>query len=338
MAIDPAMVKTIMGLTAAEFAKRSYHQYKYSRKTKKASRYVQGPVFGPPTKKQYLSTLPSRRYGKKRALVKKVNLMDKKIKNTEGHLFYRNRDAFILKSLLNQAAHASYQGCEITLVEAALAQLRVFDIAAPATLVQVDATAGSYHKEILCKAKSKLVLRNNYQVPCKVLILCLVPKMDTSISGHQAVINGFADIGGVGITNIQMFPRDSPQLGDLYTVKKTVRKTLKAGAECSVSMYSKLFNYDPSFVDSHALSYQKKYGAHQYLVRLEGVLGHDIAVATQMLPLRAGLDIYCDREIECIYDAGIDLKYYVTVNDMTTFTNTGVTSQVVVDNQDYSLS
>lgn len=271
-------------------------------------------------------------------LKKKVSKISKLIEGATGTLIYKTDATGRLLASVNGVSYGDYVGSDVTTIENVIAQLRYYDPSAPSALVTADATTGSYQKEIqIVSQYGRLLVRNNYQIPCKVKLYVYVPKEDTSIAPSSAFSLGLADIGNPSGGSILLNMTDSEMLNDLYRIHKSSTRILAPGAEASISMGTKGFQYDPSFVDTHALSYQKRYNSFIFTVRVEGVLAHDSSADEQGIAA-GGVDTILERKFVVKYNAGIDLKYMVLSENLDTFTNGALVSQYTADNQAYSVS
>lgn len=240
-------------------------------------------------------------------------------------------------SSVNGTGIADYDLSSITLLEEVIAQLRYYNPSAPSTLVTADGATGTYQKEFLFqKVSHKVLLRNNYQTPCKVQLCLIRSKEDTSISCATAFTNGLADVGNPSSSSPLIYLTDSVQFNDLYKIVSSKNVVLNPGQELVVNHSDKPFQYDPSLVDSHALTYQRKYCDLQVWIKVQGIIGHD-TVANEQTNIAAGVDIETISTFVVKYSAGADIKY-IHIDDEadTAFTNAGVVSQIVVDNQSYS--
>lgn len=276
----------------------------------------------------------------KNKLKRKVNQLARQVNNNTGTLVYKRLSSDRVVCSINQCNYLNFSSNDISKLEGIVDGLLYFNPATPGTLTTVDATQGSYHKEVeISSTYSKLVCRNNYQVPCEVIVYCIVPKEDTSVNAQTAMTNGFGDIGsGLSGTSIMMYPSDSPEFRRLYKIVSTVKKELAPGQTFSSMFSGPSFQYDPANVDTHALSYQRVYNAHQYLIRVQGVCGHD-TVADEQGYLAAGVDITLREQVVVKYPAGIDLYRVEHVTALDTFTNSGVvSSKPVSDNIGYSVA
>lgn len=319
-----------------------YKYRNYLKYGKKAYGFISGsyrPQYGSSTTRtkkrmsyrQYKKTGYKPRYRKKpytatsSRLQKQLTSLQKKVANNEGHLIYKNRQSDRnVSTAINECNYLNVSAFDRTLIETVIANLRYFNPAVPATFTTVDFTSGTQYKSLQIKAYSKITLRNNYQVPVKVSLYLVIPRKDTSIASKTSIENGLTDIG---LTNGQLdplvYPSDSPHFNDLWKIVKKKQIILQPSQQCYMNN-SKVpwFSYDPSYSDSHSLTYQSRWFAHQYLIRVEGVIGHDSAVATEYGVLQAGVDAMTDTIVQVRYSAGADIKYMITADDSAAaFTN-----------------
>lgn len=258
-----------------------------------------------------------------------------------GTHIQRRRATAAYTSAVAQMSLNSFSLSNLTLLEEVLAQLRYYNPSLPGTLTNADGTSGTFQKEFYFHSVYHRVrFVNNYQVPARVKIYLVRSKKDTSISASTAFTNGLADVGNPSSTSPLIHLTDSVQFTDLYNIIESKSMLLQPGQECVLNHTDKGFQYDPSMADSHALAYQRKYYDMQCVVRIEGLLGHDSAVATEQTNLQAGLDMESLTTFVVKYDAGADIKYiYIDDEADVGFTNGGlVSSKPVSDNIAYSLS
>lgn len=229
----------------------------------------------------------------------------------------------------------------LTELENAMQYLRYYDPSTPSSLVTANAATGTYTRQIHFESfYSKLRLRNNYQIPCKVTVYSCVPKTDTSTDPTSFFSAGVTDqtVSGVTTSSPLISLWDMDMVKDNWSCVKTTSMELRPGREMVCAYAGKAFDYDPSNADTHSLSYQKKYRAHVWVVQVEGIIGHD-NTALEYATLLAGVDYVCDRKFVMTYDAGANLNdFSADDNSSLSFTNGPVVSQVVVDNQNYSIS
>lgn len=272
-------------------------------------------------------------------IASQVRSLQKTSKADMGMLTFRIRSTGRNLSGINSCSYTDVSGVDNTLLELVLQQLRYYDAENPGTLLTAPGTTGSFMKEFYFKKVfNKLLIRNNYQVPCRVAIYNMQVKSDTSITPKTAFTNGLTDVGAPTSTSPIVYPSDSPQFLDLWKIIKTTKVVLQPGEECVLTHLSKTFSYDPSLVDSHAGLYQPRYAGFAFLIRTEGILGHDTSVDEQGI-LAAGIDWQMDSTLVVEYSAGADIEYVYVTDGSDTFTNSAVvSSKPVSDNITYSVS
>jgi len=339
------------GAVAAYSAKNAYNSLsKYMSATKKKSvaRRRKQPYQAlnsnaNTTRKPYKKSTRRKRYGKGKSKVNKLSQTVRNLKRSaeadQGMLTYRHRTTGSCLSSVNAITYDGQNILSSSFYEAVLAQLRYYNPSSPSTLVQADGATGTYMKDFYFeKVFAKLTVRNNYQVPCKVTVYSCKVKSDTSVSPVNAITNGLTDVGAPSATSPIVYPSDSPQFRDLWSVVATTKKVLQPGEEMVVGYSAKPFTYDPSLFDSQTETYQARVGAFTYLIRTEGVLGHDTSAA-QYGTLQSGVDWQIDRTVKVKYSAGADIEYVYVVDASYTFTNGGVcSSKPVADNIPYSVA
>lgn len=303
-----------------------------------------------PTAKQLSTARRKLRSAKRRPkrpnkLRKQVKQLSKVVSSDTGTHIYRWREAGVIKT--DNPKESQFTGADnfeintVSKLETAMSGLRYYDPSNPSVLLTADGAAGSFHKEFLFKrAYHKLMVRNNYQVPCNCTIYLFKVKESTNITPTTAFANGLADVGNPSISSSLVYPSDSQELMDLYKIEKSITKFLQPGQEMSMISSSKPFDVDPSFNDDHSSSFQKRHQAGCFAVRISGPLGHDILSSGQQGNLQCAADYQMDSVFEIRYAAGADIKtIVVSDNSISSFTNSGVVSnKSVSDNQAYSVA
>lgn len=327
--VEPVFRLAEHGLKAAG----GYGGYQYFKGKRSA------PVYEP------RAIAPSRKRGRIPRKVKGIQKQVKELKRIAesdmGTHIERERTTGRVLAGVNAMGLAGFNAMTTATIERCLNKLKYYDIATPETLVVAAANLGTYTKDFyISRTYSKITVRNNYQVPCKVKVFVCVPKVDTAINAETAFTNGLTDSGNPTATSPLVQLTDSQQFNDLYRIEKSKSVLMEAGDECVMSYGFKPFLYDPALVDSQTQTYQVRYGTCIFVVRIEGVLGHDTVVTTEQSTLQVGVDVMYETMIECKYAAGIDLYTVSIVNNAdTSFTNAGVVSaKPLVDNQSYSLA
>nr|QXP07645.1 MAG: putative capsid protein [Arizlama virus] len=279
-------------------------------------------------------------YRKKKGIKGKVRELERHIKSGQGTLIYRKRTTERLLAAVNQKSYGVMSGqVDMSSYETVLAELRFFNPASPGTLTQASGATGTYFRDYLFKSvASKCTAVNNYQVPVKVTVLCCMPREDTGINPATAFEQGLTDITAAATTSQLTYFTDSDEFNKLWRVVKSKKAVLQAGRKTVLNFATKNITFDPALFDSHTLAYQRKCKCYAYVVRVEGILGHDSS-ADQQGFLQGGVDITCDYTYTVDYNAGADIKYIVVSDGSDSFTNGGlVSSKPVADNIPYSVS
>lgn len=285
-----------------------------------------------------------RKYKRKTTVKGKVTALERKVKKLSsetlnGTLIHRIRDVDNIRASSGLMLQKDIGGFGADQIEDALANTQFFNPSAPGTLIANNAATGTYARNFIVKPSSKLVVRNNYEVPAELRLYMCKVKGDTAITPDTAYDNGISDISSFGSTSTFAYPSEVPQINDIWNVDNRFRGVIEPGKQLVFQHYGKEFKYDPSTYDSHALTYQKEYGSFSWLVRANGVVGHDNA-ADQNNLCGAGVDMLCDTKIKIRYDAGGNLYRMSVTNNADTFSGTGIVSNYngVINNQGYSIT
>lgn len=256
-------------------------------------------------------------------------------------LTYRLRTATAGSCNDNEQVVITRQVNRINDYETVLGQLLYYNPSDPANLVTADGTTGTFQKQFLFKSiSSTIICRNNYQTDADVIIYCAMPKQDTDQAPTTAWDNGIADDAGntVAQTDFGILPTDFDTSRDLYNFKRMCSKRLSPGQSVKVNKSVHNIDYDPAYVDSHNLTYQKGLKNFGWIIIVKGTIGHDTAVAGEQGMMQAGVDVFQKTVYKVSYDAGVNMSYVYTDNTgFDTFTNGAVQShQPVSDNKPYS--
>lgn len=279
----------------------------------------------------------------KKSIKKQLNEIKRTLNSDNAKHTRKVRLTSAVGCVQNQTDLTGFATTRTTELEGWMASLRYYNPSAPGTLVTADASTGTYTRQVHFKnVYKRMTAVNNYQVPVYVKIYSMVPKVDTSISPTQFFSDGITDqvISGGAVTNPLLELTDIDMVNENWRIVKLVKRLLKPGQSVSCYHSSGSFDYDPSNVDTHSMTYQKKYKAHLFVIRTDGFLGHDTSIATEQTTLMGRVDLICDEKIEILYDAGVNLDdLYIDNQADNTFTNSGVCSSYpVADNVPYSVS
>lgn len=302
------------------------------------------PRPGASTIRQKIYTRKPVRYMKakkgKSNLKSRLSQLEKSHRDTMSKLIYKYDTKGTIRTASGTAGYGYNSAISQSIIESAIANCRYFDPSNPGTLITASLATPTYRQNILVSARSQVVIKNNYQVPCVVTCGVVFPKLDTSIDPVTAFQNGMADVGNPDNTSTLLSYKDSPQYRDLWR-GKLKSKVLKPGGQMILKHFQKGFTYDPSLTDSHSQSFQKNSRSALYVYRVQGVLGHDTSVATEQGLMPAGIDVYVTTNYFVTYDSGgASIRTVVLSENATqTFTNGGLVSeQPVADNIQYSIT
>lgn len=276
---------------------------------------------------------------KSAALASRVNMLTKKLGLRESRLEYRAIDAYAIRPSQNATNYNDYIINDTTFIEAALASVPYFNPATPGTVTNVNLASPSFSQKIRFKGYTSILLKNNYQIPCEIHVYKMTVKVDTNIPPVTAFSNGLSDVGSPSSTSLCVFPSDSRQLGVLWRTDKTFTAVLKPGETRKYFISCPEILYDPSTTDSQSLSYQRNNKCAGFLVRVSGTPSHDSTTTTQYGVSPAGVDVLVKRYATIIYDSGgASLDNIIVSDSLDTQTASAVVSQLVADNQAYSIS
>lgn len=248
----------------------------------------------------------------------KLKTINTKLNSTLARHTRRTLDpSFLSVTSRRQQAYVHYDARSSTSdLEAAVGNLRFYDSNTNTIVTRSIASLSASVDIRIVSQMHALTCKNNYDIPCHVTIYACYPKSDTSLTPIVCYQNGLADQGNPPNTSQLLYPTDSNVFNELWGIKSKKSKILRAGEVLSLKYFSKPYTYNPSDIDAHADSFQKRYGAMSFMVFLKGVAAHN---STNIGTGDAGVDIliYSRRVFE--YDAGIKLNDY-SADDQTSNT------------------
>lgn len=209
---------------------------------------------------------------------------------------------------VNEVCYESLDFNSASVLEGVIDAVKYFDPATPGTLINVDLSSPTFQNQVrFVKSYGRVMCRSNYGVPCKVDIYVFKAKLDTGITVETALSNGLTDSSNGTSTSPLIYPSDSHDVSDLFSIVKHKTCYLPPGGECILTHSFPAFNYDVSLTDSHTSAYQRYFHGSQMVVRVSGVIAHG---ATSGVTLsRAGVDITFERMHTVKYPAGVNTRY-----------------------------
>lgn len=277
----------------------------------------------------------------KKTLTKRVRNLEQRVRDEDSILTYKVSAKDRLNPGVNSATYGFASCLSIANIEAAAANAKFFDPAAPGTLVTASLVSGTYSSKFRVQARCTITIKNNYQVPCVLHVGMVAPKVATSNSPNTAYTNGLADQGNPNSGSPMLHWSDSKQFGETYKFTRKVKKILlRPGAQRTFVHKQASFLYDPSYFDSNTETYQPRARSKLWVYRCQGVPGHDTSVTTEQGLLPAGIDVYAADTYTIHYNSGGATLNTIVCSEGASgsFTNAGVVSQIVADNQSYSVS
>jgi len=269
---------------------------------------------------------------------KSLTNLKRSVQSDQARHTRRRRVIGYVEGAKNEARYANFAPFDTAQIELAMANLRYYDPAIPGTLITSNASTGTYDRKVHVESVyTKLVVRNNYQIPAKIRIYLCTPKADTNNNPDVQMTAGIADQTILGAkTSPLYYPTDFHQVTRLWNLKMKKNCTIKPGEEFTITESFPSFMYDPAVVDNHNLSYQSRYRAHMWFIRIEGVMSH--SASAEYATGNGGVDMYNDHKVVMTYDAGTSLDDYTDSNE-SSGTYTGqplICNAPVADVQSYS--
>ncbi len=260
--------------------------------------------------KAYASKSSAKPY--KKTLTAKVANLTKTVNLSLATHTHRRRVVEAILAVANQQTFQTIQVNTKNLLEGAMTTFRYYNPEDPSVLVTTNEAVGAFHRDIIVKSFwTRLSIRNNYQVPADIRAYLCVPKKDTSLSPTEMFQEGVDENQSPATTisaSVLMHLTDSDIFNELFTIKKSVSKTLQAGSTCSLSYVANNWTYDPSLADDHANTYVRANRGCAWVVFVNGVLSH--GTSDTICLGAAKIDTLVDTKWVFQYDAGTNLSDY----------------------------
>jgi len=316
------------GVQAANLLRGAYNLYTGGKKTTKAT-----PV-------RVAAVRPVRRTKVSRAKPNLQRQVKELMKRQDAVLgtYTRKIKAYTTakSAATNEVRYSSASFNSIGVLTGTIDAVKYFDPANPSTLITVDLSAPNYQQSIrFVKSYGKLVIRNNYSVPCRATMYFVKCKTDTSIAPETAISNSLTDESNASITSPMIFPTDCHEFNDLWQIVKSKSVFLQAGQEASLSQSYPAFNYDGALGDDQTESFVKNYHGGYAMVRVEGVLAHGSTSGNTHS--QAGVDMSFEQIQTVKYPAGVNVRYLEIVDSPTTIVGTCQLSQLDNEQASYAL-
>ena len=240
-----------------------------------------------------------------------------------GSLTDRFRSAgAVLTAGPSHVQYSSHVGWNRDRMKDALSQLWIFDPANPSIPDVLDGnTFGSFRAMdfTFLGGMCSIFLRNTCKVPAKVRVyLCKCrdeTPADTTSAIQEGVNTGIQPIGTLSSTPLY-FPTDSATFKFDWSIEKHWDAVLQPGGSFTRSWKIPAYVAASVPFDSNTTLNQRQYQSMQWLVRLEGELGHQEVVNSVVARSAASLDSYLTHTMRLKYEAGASYEYIRIVDLM----------------------
>lgn len=185
----------------------------------------------------------------------------------------------------------------------------------PGTIVKADFSGSGQHSHHLWHGKKtySILIRNNYHAPCQVEVFVCVPKTRTGVFPTAAMAASFADNQETAedfpsLEFPTLHPKSFKQFNRDWTIKRTHARYLHAGDQLNFSHIEAGFAYNPSLVEQHTESFQRKYGGVVFMLRILGAVGHKTDGGTPINHIKAQVDWMMSSKTSVYYDGSANLR------------------------------
>lgn len=156
---------------------------------------------------------------------------------------------------------------------------------------------------------SKLEIRNNSSTPVRLTVYTVTPKSgkhtSTNAEPDAAMVNGFDKDAVAGdVLMPHVYPTEIEAFRHQWRIEDTTHMTLNPGESLTQKYsYNKRFKFHQDNVATGLSVAEKRYGSHQYLLRAESCIVHDMT-STQLVGIdQFQLDYILEKKIVLEYDA-----------------------------------
>lgn len=274
----------------------------------------------------------------RRAMInRQIKSINKRLAGSTDTYIVKKRDVVQFSCPTNQAIHQHVNVNSVPDLEATLTEVPFFDVSTD-SVVDKNLTNDQYSRSLLFKSiYSHIELFNNYRVPIQVRLYCVRPKTDTDINPSFAITDGIAkQMTSAQSLSSQLFPSDVTLFKDLWAIIKSKSVTIQPGRKLSMSHTVKDVSYDSATTDDQSDPYQRLIKNFTWLVRLEGVVGHDPSNPLNVGSLPCALDVRTDTIFTISYDGGLQgAQRYRFIDNSDSATTSVVSNKPAAVNQTY---
>lgn len=216
-----------------------------------------------------------------------------------------------------KVGYFSHAVCNHSQLKTNLVSLPVTNDAGSIVLVSHDAKSKSFRQ----RCQSKLMLRNNYQHPCKVRVYLLEPKAELNVlpdnSPNGPLLNT-ADQDWVAQTTVSaqnlqdplLFPTDNKEFMHKWKILQTQKFDMNTGDEVTLHNDTGYFKVPFNHFEEFTEEYQARLRTRVWLIRIHGPMCHSALDDDIIGFSNAKLD-FIIRDIYTIrYDSGPGKTYF----------------------------
>lgn len=219
-------------------------------------------------------------------LKKKVNKIEKELKEDEGYMAFRYVESYQQISTVNNCVFGEYLLSNPSTIESAVvSKIPYTNTAAPATKATFDATTLNYPIRYKLNLKCKMVVRNNGLQPGWLHWKVVASNSNdsnaplTDLSAQLTIQNLTAALTN-STTHPGFYWSDCKNIGKFWKTVSSEKCFLNPGDECTI-FHNEDFVYDPEDHDRQSESYMKKYSRF-IILRSMGVVSHDKTTTTEV--------------------------------------------------------
>lgn len=258
----------------------------------------------------------------KKSIKKRVASLEKKTRENYSDHTFKQTATFRVLAVQNRCGYQDTILISAGGIEQLLAAVPYVNTASVGTPSTYDARALTNPTKFKIRIYTMTTMRNNYLYPVNLRCYLLKPKSDTSITPLGAINNGLNEQANPSIystTDPYLYPNDSKEFQDNWTIVHSCEMKLQSGDECYYP-YAETVLYDQEYTDDHTSAYLKKYSRH-LLVRAVGVVAHDSTTKDNV-----GI---APAELDCVTYRRYNLKIPGIASLKTNYVTTGLNTMAV---------
>lgn len=235
---------------------------------------------------------------------------------------YRQRDTGSIQNVNNSVSFGGITGNDVNSMYAALTSCKVFNPAVPGTPFVVDMSTPAFAGRLFVQScSSTLHLRNNALTDLFVIVYLVRPTGETS-KGVETYLSELDGDYGISPGQPLWTLADIKDAMAQWTIHKRRKFVIRGnGGTYKISHKTGKYHFDNSFIDTHALLFQKRLRSFQWLIRVEGTLARDATTGDLFGRACGELQWENTREWVVKYDGGYPFDDYELVDNSNAMTS-----------------